>query len=94
MNTTALQAGVTVNEWFPNPGAYYALSTDTGIGEYVPHRGGLAGYSLFTTDDNDRSWWGNIVQTNTAYASYKTGPWMDSAHGNCQAPLWKRVWIR
>lgn len=93
-NTTALQSGVVADEWFPNPGAYYGFVANDGLGIYVPHRGGLAGASLFTTDDNASSWWGCIVQTDASYASYKTGPWLGPSYGNCQNPAWKRVWIR
>jgi len=96
MNTTALQSGVVADEWFPNPDNYSNFNTDQGIGEYVPHKGGhnYGTSSIFTTDDNDSSWWGNIVQGNNSVSSYGTGPWRSSGYGNMTYTAHKRVWVR
>lgn len=85
-------AGAVANEWFNLSG----FATSSGVGPYIPWIPNSTAYTtvdnvVYTTDDGPSSWWGNITQTDAAYSSYKTGPWIS---GTFPAPQWKRVWIR
>lgn len=87
--TTHTQTNITAMEWFNLSG----FEENNGIGPRVPWRGagGSELAALYTTYPNASSWWGTIVQNNTNYSTYNTGPWLSPAF---QAPLFKRVWIR
>jgi len=89
-STDINQTNVTANIFWNVSG----FVSDTGISKRVPWLGGYdyPNTSLYTTDDTDSSWWGNIVAKDGS--SYNTGPWINSDNSEAASPHFKRLWIR
>jgi len=89
------QTNITANEFFA---PVVGFVENSGIGQRVPYTDltgteGIAGTTnaIYTTYPGTSSWWGTLVQSDTYYDSYATGPWIS---GDYPGPLWKRLWIR